>query len=167
MSKQPITIGLFGTCDNSTWRNQFISTYQNQNIEFFNPLKENWQPKDAQNEAKHLASDEIILFPILKDSFGLGSLSETGFSILNAINLNKHRQFVIQIDSDVQESLKSEKPELAKLSKNTRAIIQQHLSKLNYDNVYIVNNLNDMLELSLDLYAIEEAKAKINAKYRN
>ena len=40
--------------------------------------------------AEHLADDEIVLFPITKDTYAMGSLSEVGFSFLQAVKLNIH-----------------------------------------------------------------------------
>jgi hypothetical protein len=34
--KKPI-IGLFGTCGNSTWREDFIELYNNEGLEYYNP----------------------------------------------------------------------------------------------------------------------------------
>lgn len=162
-----ITIGLFGTCSNSTWRNPFIKAYSQNNIAYFNPQVDNWTPDCSINEAEHLAKDEIILFPVLSESFGLGSLAETGYAILNAIKLESHRQFVILIDDDVDQKCYDENPEMAKISRNTRAIIQSHLNKLNYNNVYVVNSLDNMLNLSLELAKIEDLKQNLKSKYTN
>lgn len=100
-----ITIGLFGTCGQSRWREPFIAEYKNRNINYYNPQVDNWSPENAIEEAKHLTEDEIILFPITNETYGLGSLSEVGFSILNVINLNKRRSFIVFIDDNVNETL--------------------------------------------------------------
>jgi hypothetical protein len=159
-----ITIGLFGTCSNSKWRNRFIKSYQKNNINYFNPQlpKGTWKPEDAKIEADHLANDEIILFPVTNESYGLGSLSEVGFSILNAINLNKHRQFIIMIDKTTNNNLND--AELKKASNTARALVTEHLKKLNFENVYIVKSLGQMLAISKDLYAIEKLKTRIKEK---
>ena len=83
-----LCIGLFGTCGNSIWRNDFIAKYNALNINFFNPQKEGWTPEDAQIEAEHLAEDSLILFPVLSETYGLGSLVETGFSVAQAMRLD-------------------------------------------------------------------------------
>lgn len=155
--EQP-TIGLFGTCGKSTWRNDFINEYQKSNINYFNPqLPEGtWKPSDAQKEAMHLAIDQIILFPVLNSTYGLGSLSEVGFSILNAIRLDHRRNFIILIDKKVNQSLND--PQLATSSNTARNLVLEHLKKLKLDNVYLVENLSDMLKLSLKLYRMEQLK---------
>lgn len=155
--KKPI-IGLFGTCGNSTWRDDFIYIYEAEEIGYFNPQKPDWNPEDAIEEAKHLAEDEIILFPVTNETYGLGSLAEVGFSILNAIRLDNLRFFVILIDDDVTEELKNENPALAKESKRGRALVKSHLKTLKLSNLYIVNNMEELLHASIILYPAAIAK---------
>ena len=62
-------IGLFGTCGNSTWRQDtFIPRYlelgMKDGVDFFNPQVDDWDDVMAQNEADHLATDGIIIFPV-------------------------------------------------------------------------------------------------------
>ena len=155
-----IIIGLFGTCDKSHWRDKFISIYQNRNIPYYNPQIKDWKPEYAQIEAEHLANDKIILFPITYESYGLGSLSEIGFSVLNAIKLNDRRHFVILIDNYLDDNLQDEN--LRKESLKNRSLVKNHLLKLDMSNIYLVNNLENMLQVSLILYQSENIKNKIS-----
>lgn len=66
------------------------------------------------------------------------------------------RDFVILIDSTPSDSLKSNL-ELFKESTNNRALVKAHLQKLNISNVYVVDNLDKMLEISIDLYKAQES----------
>lgn len=150
-----LCIGLFGTCGSTTWRQDlFIPEYEKRNICYYNPQVEDWRPEDAEIEAEHLANDQIILFPITNETYGLGSLSEVGFSILNAIKLDDRRDFVVLIDPVVNTSIDFDWDEkLVKESIKMRALVKQHLIKLNYSNVYYVQALDEMLELSIVLYS--------------
>jgi len=47
---QQLCVGLFGTCGGSTWRNKFIERYNNEDIMFFNPQVEEWDPSMAAIE---------------------------------------------------------------------------------------------------------------------
>ena len=77
-------IGLFGTCDGSKWRVPFIEALDELGIEWYNPdAGDNWEPWMAAEENRQLKEDHIILFPVLAESLGVGSLGEIGFSILN------------------------------------------------------------------------------------
>jgi len=157
MRLQKPTIGLFGTCGNTTWRKNFILTYKDKGIEWFNPQKDNWSSEDAEIEARHLAEDEIILFPVTSETYGLGSLSEVGFSILQAIALDSSRDFIVLIDNFVDDNLK-ENTELAKESIRGRALVKQHLKKLRLSNLYLVDTMEEMLNVSLLLYPCAEVK---------
>jgi hypothetical protein len=166
-----ITIGLFGTCGSSKWRDKFISIYESRGINYFNPVKEDWKPEDAQIEAEHLANDDIICFPVTHETYAFGSLGEVGFSILQAIKMDQRRDIIIMINPEVE----IEKTELVigsgvfmapslvvdaqtKDSIKMRALVMAHLRKINYPNVYIVNTLKNMLDLSMYLHAIQVLK---------
>ncbi len=145
-----ITIGLFGTCGTSKWRDSFMEKYAALKINFFNPNTPDWKPEDAFIEAEHLANDQVILFPVTSESYGTGSLSEVGFSILQAIRLDDRRDFVILVDKDLIPSLNDEIAR--KESLRSRALVLEHLRKLRLRNVFVVDTLEEMLECSIKLY---------------
>jgi hypothetical protein len=160
-----ITIGLFGTCGSSKWRDKFISLYESRGIDYFNPVKENWKPEDATVEAEHLENDKIICFPITDETFAFGSLGEVGFSILQAIKMDQNRDIIVMIDPDVKlnESWMSMNESATaeiqrKDSIKMRALVMAHLKKIKYPNVYIVKDLKNMLDLSMYLHAIQVIK---------
>ena len=158
-----MTIGLFGTCGNSRWRDQFITVYEKMGINYFNPVKDDWQPEDAEIEAEHLANDEIILFPVTNETLGLGSLGEVGFSILQAIKLDSNRDIIVMIDKVLNNEAKEHFEEsMVRESIKMRALISAHLKKLNYPNVYMVDTLDDMLSITLHLKEINEIRNKIS-----
>ena len=158
-----MTIGLFGTCGNSQWREQFITIYKKMGIEYFNPIKDDWKTEDAQIEAEHLANDKIILFPVTDETLGLGSLGEVGFSILQAIKLDGNRDIIVMIDKDINEEAKEYFSEnMIRESIKMRALIKAHLKKLSYPNVYMVDTLDDMLSITLHLNEINFIRNKIS-----
>jgi len=131
---------------------------------FFNPQVEEWDPSMAAIEAAHLAEDSVILFPVLAETYGLGSCAEVGFSILNAIKLDNIRDFVLLIDDRLDEELMQDAA-MSKESLRARALVKQHLKKLALSNVYLVDDLDTMLEASVDLY--NAAKARIKLQHLN
>jgi|SRR3989339_675174 len=143
-------VGLFGTCGGSRWREAFMKKYEEAGIEFFNPQVADWKPEDAVKEAEHLANDAIILFPITGETYGTGSLAETGFSVLNAIRLDNRRDFVIMIEQQLDDSLTDQVAR--KESLRARALVFQHLKKLRLSNLYVVSILEEMLAVSLTLH---------------
>jgi len=158
-----VCIGLFGTCGKSKWRDPFIKEYDSFGMTYFNPNKPDWKPEDAEVEADHLANDAVVLFPITGETYASGSLSEVGFSILNAIKLNDRRDFVIMIDQKLEQELIDANPVAAKESSRSRALVKQHLKKIDLSNIYVVENLEEMLTLSVHLYDIAEMRAEIQS----
>lgn len=148
------TIGLFGTCDNIKWRDPFMAHYDELGIPYFNPMVDDWHPGLVALEAEHLAQDPIILFPVLGESYGLGSLSEIGFGPLKALRQNRYRSFVILIDDEVTEALKTADPARAKDSNRSRKLVKGHIKGLSLNNVYMVDTLDQMLETSTTLHRI-------------
>jgi len=146
-----VTVGLFGTCGGSQWRTPFEAEYTEKGISFFNPQVEDWDPSMADIEAQHLANDEVILFPITGETYGTGSLAETGFSVLQAIRLDDRRDFIILIDSELDPEL-MENAAAAKESLRARSLVKAHLQKLRLSNLYVVETLEEMLTVSLKLY---------------
>lgn len=162
MKRKPV-IGLFGTCGGSKWRDAFMQSYDQKGIYYFNPDKgDNWHPEDAVNEAEHLKHDDIILFPVTGETYGTGSLSEVGFSIQQAIQQNRDARIVVMIDDKLSDSLTD--PVAKKESERSRKLVKAHLAKVESSKVFIVDDLEQMLEISEDLYKVAEAEKIIGLK---
>ncbi len=154
-----LVIGMFGTCGKSRWREPFVERYQKESIEFFNPQVADWKPEDAVKEAEHLANDEVILFPVTSETYATGSLSEVGFSILQAIRLDDRRDFVVMIEQKLNDDL--DNPIARKESLRARALVLQHLKKLRLKNVYVVSSLEEMLEISIQLFKAAQIRSPL------
>lgn len=149
-----VCIGLFGTCDKSTWRGKFIEEYDRLKIAYFDPMLENWDvdlPHDI--EGKHMKEDAIILWAITNESYSSGSLAETGFSLVNATQLNNLRYLVVYIDETLDEKLKTNK-EMYEYSLRQRQLVKARMSELKLDTLFLVNSLDEMLATSKVLYQI-------------
>lgn len=147
-------IGLFGTCGNSTWRDAFMAEYAKSNIEFYNPQVDDWHPGLADDENRHLAEDEIILFPVTEETTGQGSLAEIGFSIQHALRLNRQRYFIFLIEDECKDPNASEAQ--IKDSNRSRKLVKSKLvveAKQCY-NIFLVDSLEEMLTLSIQLNEI-------------
>jgi len=147
-----LCIGLFGSCGGSQWREPFKLAYFNGGIAYFDPQVDDWDPSLAEEEAHHLANDAVIAFAVTRETYAAGSLVECGFSILQAIRLDDRRDFIVMIDSTLDESL--DDPIARRESLTARALVIQHLKKLNLTNVYLVDTFEQMLEVSVKLYAM-------------
>jgi hypothetical protein len=154
MSSSKLTVGLFGTCGGSQWRSPFMEKYAELGIPFFNPQVDDWDPSFAVIEARHLAEDAVILFPVTSETYASGSLAEVGFSILNAIKLDDRRYFVIMIDMHLDDKLNDSVAR--KESLRARALVSEHLRKLRLGNLFVVDTLEEMLEISIKVYRAAE-----------
>jgi len=158
-----LCVGLFGTCDNSKWRDDFMISYDTLGVDYFNPdAGDNWHPGLIEEENKHLVEDEIILFPVLAESLGLGSLAEIGFSVLNVIRniengSNQHLIVMIDDDCTAESATESERNH----SMRTRKLVKSKLLKVTHPNVVVVRNLNAMLVVSQGLLKVEELRINV------
>lgn len=156
-----ICIGLFGTCGNSTWRNDFIQRYLHRGmkdgVDFFNPQIKDWKPEFAQIEATHLSEDQILCFPVTKETYGIGSLAETGFSIMQGLKFDDRREILLLIDLIPDPSLDIDDPDKGlsrvayKESTRARALIRCHIKKITWNNVRLLDTIEEMLEWSIYL----------------
>lgn len=95
-------IGLFGTCSNTTWRNDLIiPTLDRRGLPYFNPQKDSWNPADADPEAQHMAEDQVIVLPVSKDTEGHASLAETGWATLGALLRGQEVNIFIELSDDL------------------------------------------------------------------
>lgn len=162
-----ICVGLFGTCGNSTWREEFIESYEDRGIHYFNPdAGDNWHPGMIDDENRHLQEDDIILFPVLSETLGLGSLGEIGFSILNSIrNINEGsgQYLIVMIDDDCVDAKATENEKT--LSIKTRKLVKSKLLKIKHPQVFVVTDMMDMKNASLELVDMISNHMEIRLAY--
>jgi hypothetical protein len=157
-------IGLFGTCGGSRWRDPFVAAYRERGIRWFNPQVDNWTPECADIEAQHLARDEIILFPVTGETYGTGSLAETGFSLLQAVRTSATRYVVFMIEQALAPELMGNEA-AAKESLRARKLVAAHLNENRSPNAFKVDSLEAMLELSVDLWGVADRVGELHRRY--
>lgn len=64
---------LGGTCNNSTWRDELIPLL---NIEYFNPVVENWTPECQAEEIQQRRECDYCLYVITPEMTGFYSIAE-------------------------------------------------------------------------------------------
>lgn len=164
-----VCVGLFGTCGGSTWRDDFIKEIDNleDDTTYFNPdAGDNWHPGMIDDENRHLMEDEIILFPVLGETAGTGSLGEIGFSVLNVMRnvMNGKAQFLIILIDDV---CTVDDEALAKDSNRARKLVKSKVLKVNHPNIFLVDTLQDMGELTGELLIMALLQKDIDLQYRS
>jgi len=156
-------IGLFGTVDGSKWRNAFIDEYNEKNILWFNPdAGDNWHPGMIEDENRHLNHDSIILFPVLGESLGIGSLGEIGFSVLNVVrnvSNGSNQSLIVLIDEECTDFRKTEN--MRKESNRARALVRTKIADVNHPNIFLVDTLVQMKEISLRLWEIDKQQTEL------
>jgi hypothetical protein len=150
MSKKPC-VGLFGTCGDSTWRAPFIQKFKELGIDYFNPQVAEWDPSCAEREALHLAHDEILVYPILGETYGTASLAESGYAVAQALKEARTRHVLLYVEPTVAPHLKEQNPALAKESERARHLVRAHLGQLHVPTVHLCESLDELLERSVQV----------------
>lgn len=148
------TVGLFGTCGRSRWREPFIATFERAGIPFYNPqiAPEAWTPDCIPEEHRHLVEDEIIVWPVTDETPGSGSLAEVGYSILEAVRSNRLRHVIVMIDDECRDP--DATPAMLDDSKRARKLAKTRVAEeaRTRHNVHLVEDLEDALALVLKLW---------------
>ncbi len=71
MNKTKVFLG--GTCNGSEWRNELINML---NIDYFNPVVENWTPECMVEEIKQRENCDFCLYVITPEMEGVYSIAE-------------------------------------------------------------------------------------------
>jgi len=66
---------LGGTCNDSDWRDELIKRFD-KNVEYFNPVVEDWTEECYQEELKQRSECDICLYVITSDMTGVYSIAE-------------------------------------------------------------------------------------------
>ena len=76
-------VGLFGTCNNSTWRDRVIPLLK---VEYYNPVVTGrpWTPDDARIEEQVKKLADILLYVITPLQTGFYSIAEMTYSAIKA-----------------------------------------------------------------------------------
>ena len=64
---------LGGTCNNSNWRNNLIDKLE---IDYFNPVVDNWTENDYKNELRERENSDFCLYVITPKMTGVYSIAE-------------------------------------------------------------------------------------------
>jgi hypothetical protein len=146
------TIGLFGTCGQSQWRQAFIAAFQKEDIPYFNPQVNEWTPDCVPIENHHFARDPIILFPVTDETPAAGSLGEIGFSVARCLSESNCHFLLVFIDPECNDPNATEAER--KNSVRARKLVSAKLEEQQSERVIICTSLDEMLERSLGLHGV-------------
>lgn len=125
---------LGGTCNESTWRDDLIKEL---NIEFFNPVVEDWTPECMTEEIRQRESCDFVLYTITPKMLGVYSIAE----VVDDSNKRPEKTIFCLLEKD--EDLEFTKGQLKSLHQVGNMIIDNGaicLSSLK-DVAYYLNTL--------------------------
>ncbi len=88
---------LGGTCNESTWRDQIISLL---NIDYFNPVVNDWTPECMVEELKQREECELCLYVITPKMTGVYSIAE----VIDDSNKRPSRTIFVRLFKDGNET---------------------------------------------------------------
>jgi hypothetical protein len=112
----------------------------------------------------------VQCWPVLGSTYGTGSLAEQGYSIASSLRApTPLPKFIIaMIEMELDDSLDDEVAR--KESIRARKLAATHLANNASPNVFVVESLDEMLEMSVTLYAaaksLTEAVMATNPAYK-
>ena len=129
------TVGLFGTCNDTTWREDIIKKLPS-NFEYFNPVVDDWNEDCIVNENKHKEDDDFIVFVITPNMKGVYSIAEVA-------DLSNKRDNVIfcVLYSDVDSN-----GGIVTFDEQQKKSFDAVKSLLANNGVTICNSLNDIIK---------------------
>ena len=69
-------IFLGGTCNNSKWRQKLIPILKQNNIEYFNPVVQDWTPQCQKEQIKQRTVCDYVLYVITPKMIGVYSIAQ-------------------------------------------------------------------------------------------
>lgn len=145
-------VSLFGTCNNSNWREEVMSRLAAANIEFFNPVVPDWKPEHAVNEAKHAAEDAVIMLVITGETTSIASMAESGWLAAHAIQRGQSLVMVLQ-----DMPAETEPVDDTKRNNKARNLLRQHIKSLNSPNVFLCETIEAAADMAIQLMMGEHA----------
>ena len=92
---------LGGTCADSTWREELIPQLE---IDYFNPVVDDWKPEDQEIELEKRESCDIILYVITPLMEGVYSIAE----VVDDSNKRPDKTIFCILDEDIKYQFKRE-----------------------------------------------------------
>lgn len=134
-------IFLGGTCNESTWRDKLIPLLEERNIEYFNPLREEWTEECYQEELRQRKICDKVLYVITPRMTGVYSIAEA----VDDSNKQPENTIFCVLESDLYigkyTEIKFNKSQLKSLSRVVNMI------NLNGGKAKIIKNINEILSL--------------------
>ena len=149
-SKENAQVFLMGTIggdyadpNRDCWREHVVQPVLDElGVTYFNPVVDNWTAENAAIEARVIANAETIVLVITETSASIGSLSESGWAVLSALERDQTIIIYISPESDDAESSRARKIVLS----------QARTLAGDLENVYLVDSLDAVVSTLHEIY---------------
>ncbi len=162
------TIGLFGTCGASTWRQSFVEYCKNNDISFYNPQlgEGEWNPDFANDYVRaehfHLANDDIVVFAITNETIASVSLSEFAFSIMDAARSSLNRHVVMFIAEDCIDPKASQDAITASIKARKTVIPKMVKAAKESDFIHLCTDMEKLFSLTFEIESMLRIQKSVN-----
>ncbi|MEM9953963.1 MAG: nucleoside 2-deoxyribosyltransferase domain-containing protein [Chloroflexota bacterium] len=125
------------------WREQVIQPVLDElGVTYYNPVVENWSEENAREEAEAIANAETIVLVITESHNSFGSLAESGWAVLSAVQRNQTVIVYIADESDNADSLRARQIVLSQMIPLASSI----------DALIVTESLVEVTDALIDLY---------------
>ena len=118
---------LGGTCNNSTWRDELIPML---NIDYFNPVVDNWTPECQEEEIKQRKICDYVLYVITPKMVGTYSIAE----VVDDSNKRPKKTFFCYLKDDGDKKFGEKEikslEQVAKMIKSNGATVCKDLKEI-------------------------------------
>jgi hypothetical protein len=90
---------LGGTCNQSNWRKQMMVYVNNQNMEYFNPVTDDWNDDAQANEIRERESCDFCLYTLTPKMTGTYSIAE----VIDDSNKRPEKTVMVLLKEDGKE----------------------------------------------------------------
>ncbi len=136
--------GAYEDPDRDCWREEVVQPVLDEfGVSYYNPVVSNWTEENAEIEARVIAQAETIVLVITETSPSIGSLSESGWAVLSA--LERDQTIIVYIDPNSDDEV----------SWRARQIIisQAPALAVRHAQVIWVDSLEEVVQALRTLYA--------------
>ena len=135
--------GVYSDPNRDCWREYVVQPeLDDLGVTYYNPVVEDWSEENAREEAEAIANAETIVLVITANHPSFGSLAESGWAVLSAIERHQTVIMFIAKEQENEDSLRA------------RKIVLSQAETLNpqIDQLIMVDNLDQVVEALHQLY---------------
>jgi len=135
--------GAWSDPNRDCWREHVIQPELDElGVTYYNPVMEDWSEENAREEAEAIKNAETIVLVITENHASIGSLAESGWAVLSAIERDQTIIVYIENASDNPDSLRARKIVLSQATTLAPSI----------DEFILVDDMDGVIETLRQVY---------------